>query len=151
MDTFVRRFIKASLAWLAGGVLLGVAMAAGPELIIYRPAHVHMNLLGFVTMMIFGVGYHLLPRLGGSPLRWKGLALFHWWVANAGLALMVSGFFLRPSFPMEGQATLVAGAISSATGALAFAVNIWRTLDAGAVRLAHLQRARPMPVREMIP
>ena len=32
MDTFVRRFIKSSLAWFAGGVLLGVAMAVKPEL-----------------------------------------------------------------------------------------------------------------------
>ena len=145
MDTFVRHFIKSSLAWLAGGVLLGVAMAAKPTLIIYRPAHVHMNLLGFVTMMIFGVGYHLLPRLGGSPLRWKWLAQFHWWVGNAGLALMVAGFFLRPSFAMAGQGTLIVGAICSATGALSFVVNIWKTLDAGILRLASMQRARPLP------
>ena len=145
MDTFVRHFIKSSLAWLAGGVLLGVAMAMKPTLIIYRPAHVHMNLLGFVTMMIFGVGYHLLPRLGGSPLRWKWLAQFHWWMGNAGLALMVAGFFLRPSFAAAGQSVLIIGAICSATGALSFAVNIWRTLDAGMVRLAGMQRARPLP------
>ena len=148
MDTFVRHFIKSSLAWLAGGVLLGVAMAAKPALIIYRPAHVHMNLLGFVTMMIFGVGYHLLPRLGGSPLRWKWLAQFHWWIGNAGLALMVAGFFLRPSFASAGGMTLIAGAICSATGALSFVVNIWKTLDAGIVRLASMQRARPLPTVE---
>ena len=148
MDSFVRHFIKSSLAWLAGGVLLGVAMAAKPELIIYRPAHMHMNLLGFVTMMIFGVGYHLLPRLGGSPLRWKWMPVFHLWMANAGLALMVAGFFLRPTYTVAGQVTLVVGAISSATGALSFVLNIWRTLDAGVVRLAELQRARPLPLRE---
>ena len=150
MDPFVRWFIKSSLAWLACGVLLGVAMAARPVLVIYRPAHVHMNLLGFVTMMIFGVGYHLLPRLGGSPLRWKWLATFHLLIANTGLALMAAGFFLRPSFAAAGQGVLIVGAISSATGALSFVINIWRTLDAGSERLARLQRARPLPVRESI-
>jgi cbb3-type cytochrome oxidase subunit 1 len=148
MDGFVRAFIKSSLAWLACGVTLGAAMAIRPELVIYRPAHLHMNLLGFVTMMIFGVGYHLLPRLGGSPLRWKALPVFHLWAANAGLALMVAGFFLRPSFQSAGQATLAIGAIFSTSGALSFVVNIWRTLDAGQVRLASMQRARPLPVTE---
>lgn len=148
MDAFVRYFIKSSLAWLAGGVLLGAAMAAKPELVIYRPAHVHMNLLGFVTMMIFGVGYHLLPRLGGSPLRWKWMPVFHLWMANAGLALMAAGFFLRPSYAATGRAILLVGAVSSAAGALSFVLNIWKTLDLGVERLARLQRARPLPVSE---
>ena len=145
MDLFVRRFIKSSLAWLAGGVTLGVAMAIWPTLVIYRPAHMHMNLLGFVTMMIMGVGYHLLPRLGGSPLKWKSLGIVHWWIANAGLALMVAGFFLRPSFAVTGRAVLGTGAVLSATGTLMFVVNIWRTLDEGQVRLATMQRAKPLP------
>ena len=56
MDWFVKAFLKASLAWLALGVTLGATMAAHPAYTIYRPAHAHMVLLGFVTMMIFGVG-----------------------------------------------------------------------------------------------
>lgn len=147
MDTFVRWFIKSSLAWLAGGVTLGLIMAVWPTTIIYRPAHMHMNLLGFVTMMIMGVGYHLLPRLGGSPLKWRSLAVFHWWIANAGLALMVAGFLLRPSFEVFGRGVLGIGAVLSAAGALMFVVNIWRTLDAGQVRLASMQRARPLPTK----
>ncbi len=145
MDPFVRHFIKSSLAWLAGGVTLGVAMAVVPNLVIYRPAHMHMNLLGFVTMMIFGVGYHLLPRLGGSPLRWKRLPVFHLWMQNVGLALMVAGFMLRPSIAGAGQVVLGVGAFCAATGALSFVINIWCTLDAGAIRLAAMQRAKPLP------
>ena len=145
MDPFVRQFIKSSLFWLAGGVSLGIAMAIHPEWVIYRPAHMHMNLLGFVTMMIFGVGYHLLPRLGGSPLRWKWLPVFHLWAGNIGLALMVTGFMLRPSIPGTGQAALAVGGTLAAAGALSFVVNIWRTLDMGVVRLASMQRARPLP------
>ena len=148
MDTFVRRFIKSSLAWFAGGVLLGVAMAVRRELVIYKPAHLHMNFLGFVTMMIFGVGYHILPRVAGSPLKWKWLASLHWWFANAGLALMVAGFFLRPWLNSPGQIVLAIGAVLSAAGALSFVVNIWSSLNAGEVRLASMQRAKPLPVKE---
>lgn len=148
MDTFVRRFIKSSLAWFAGGVILGAAMAVKPELVIYRPAHMHMNFLGFITMMIFGVGYHILPRVAGSPLKWKWLASLHWWIANAGLALMVAGFILRPWLNSPGQLVLAVGAVLSATGALSFVVNIWSSLNAGAVRLANMQRAKPLPAKE---
>ena len=148
MDTFVRNFIKSSLAWFAGGVLLGVGMAVKPELVIYKPAHLHMNFLGFVTMMIFGVGYHILPRVAGSPLQWKWMAIVHWWLANIGLALMVAGFILRPWFNSPGQMVLATGAVCSAVGALSFVMNIWRSLDAGAIRLAGIQRARPLPLKE---
>lgn len=58
MDGFVKAFIKASMAWLALGATLCVAMALQPAWLGYRPAHLHMLTLGFVAMMIFGVGYH---------------------------------------------------------------------------------------------
>jgi cbb3-type cytochrome oxidase subunit 1 len=145
VDPYVPYFIKSSLAWLAGGVSLGVAMAMRPEWVIYRPAHMHMNLLGFVTMMIFGVGYQLLPRLGGSPLRWRWMPLFHLWIGNIGLALMVTGFFLRPSIQGAGQLTLAVGGVCAATGALVFVINIWRTLDLGAERRAAMLKGRSMP------
>jgi cbb3-type cytochrome oxidase subunit 1 len=98
-------------------------------------------------MMIMGVGYHLLPRLGGSPLIWKSLAKVHLWVANAGLALMVLGFLLRPSFSW-GQYVLGVGGSVSAIGVFMFVINIWRTLDAGQVRLREIKRARALPTNE---
>ena len=52
MEWFVRWFIRSALVWFGLGVTLGLCMAAHPAWIIYRPAHVHMNLVGFVTMMI---------------------------------------------------------------------------------------------------
>ena len=129
MDWFVRRFIKSALAWLGLGVSMGVAMAAHPSWIIYRPAHVHMNLLGFVTMMIFGVGYHVIPRFVGHPLHSSKLAGMHWWLSNAGLALMVLGFLMAPHVGARSVPVLVTGGVLSALGAFAFIFNIWRTID----------------------
>jgi cbb3-type cytochrome oxidase subunit 1 len=135
MDWFVRAFVKASVSWLALGVTLGVAMAVEPAWTIYRTAHLHINLLGFVAMMIFGVAYHVMPRFAGTTLHDRRLAGIHWWVANAGLALLVTGFVLRytAGVPAGWSVTLLAaGGGASALGAYAFAYNIWRTLDAGA-------------------
>ena len=128
MDPFVRRFIRSSLIWLGVGVLLGLGMVLWPAAIAYRPAHMHANLLGFVSMMIFGVAYHVVPRFTGRGLHEPRLASVHVWVANAGLIGMVGGFVLRVHRP-EGVPLLVAGALLSTAGAFMFIFNIWRTLE----------------------
>ena len=115
MEAFVRNFIRSSVLWLGGGVVLGVWMALAPQAIVYRPAHVHANLLGFVSMMIFGVAYHVIPRFTGNPLSSRRLALVHLWIANIGLALLVSGWFIRPWQWNVGTAALGTGALEGAS------------------------------------
>ena len=149
MDWFVRRFIKAALVWLGLGVTLGVAMAVHPLWIIYRPAHVHMNLLGFVTMMIYGVAYHVVPRFFGHPLHNKKLAGAQWWISNASLAVMVVGFMLAPHFGSRSIPVLAGGGTLTALGAFAFIYNVWRTVD-GPEALRRLEQTPPSrraPVR----
>ena len=133
MDWFVRAFLKSSLVWLGAGVTLGVAMAAHPAWAVYRPAHVHMNLLGFVTMMIFGVAYHVIPRFSGHALHSRRLAAWHWFASNGGLALMVVGFVLRAR-GVASPAVLALGGTLAALGAYAFIYNLWRTIDGAPAR-----------------
>jgi cbb3-type cytochrome oxidase subunit 1 len=128
VDWAPRTFVKAGLLWLSCGATLGLAMAMRPEWIVYRPAHVHMNLLGFVAMIIFGVGYQILPRMMGYGLFSPRLAVAHWWLANAGLGLMVAGFFLRPSGVTGGVEVLVAGGMLETVGAYLFAFNLLRSM-----------------------
>jgi cbb3-type cytochrome oxidase subunit 1 len=148
VDWFVVRFIKAALVWLGLGVTLGVAMAAHPLWIIYRPAHMHMNLLGFVTMMIFGVGYHVLPRFFGHPLYSKRLGGAHWWLSNVGLGLMVVGFIMAPHVGARSIPVVATGGVLSAAGAFAFIFNIWRTIDGPAAlrRIAESPASRRPPL-----
>jgi hypothetical protein len=129
MDWFVKAFLKASVSWLALGVTLGVAMGVKPAWSIYRTAHLHMLLLGFVAMMIFGVAYHVIPRFAGNPLRSTRAAGAHWWLANAGLAVMVLGFVLRAQGKPVSSVLLGIGGTAAALGAYIFAVLVWRTLD----------------------
>ena len=129
MEWFVRAFVKSSVAWLALGAAVGVAMAAHPAWTIYRPAHAHMNLLGFVAMMIFGVAYHVIPRFSGHPLHSRALAGAHWWLANVGLALFASGFALVPHLGRPALALVALGGVASAAGGYCFIYNLWRTID----------------------
>jgi cbb3-type cytochrome oxidase subunit 1 len=132
VDSFVARFIRASLIWLGVGVALGVAMAFAPGVAGgYRPAHMHANLLGFVSMMIFGVAYHVIPRFVGSPLRSRRMAEIHLWVANVGLTLLAGGFIARVHVGPPAEFAIRAGAALAGVGAYLFIFNLWRTLDAG--------------------
>ncbi len=143
MEWFVRTFLKASLAWLSLGVTLGVAMAAHPMWTVYVPAHMHVMLVGFVTMMIYGVAYHVIPRFTGHPLHNRRAAEVHWWLANGGLALMVSGFVTRVARPDLGTVVLAAGGVLSALGAHIFVYLIWRTVDGPAPLKALAERSMP--------
>jgi cbb3-type cytochrome oxidase subunit 1 len=130
MDDFVKAFVKASVAWLGIGVVLGMAMAIVPEWTVYRAMHVHVMLLGFVTMFINGVGYHVVPRLSGRPLWSIPAARRHWWIANAGLCLMIAGFYLRASGSSVATGILSAGGLITAVGAFIFILQVWLTVDA---------------------
>lgn len=140
MEWFVKAFIRASLAWFTLGIAFGLAMAVYPAWVIYRPAHAHMGVVGFITMMIFGVGYQLLPRLFGFGLHSRGLAIAHWWLANVGLATMVTGFVLAPHIGPRSAPVTATGGSLFALGAFSFVYNMWRTFNAADAR----QRARAM-------
>jgi cbb3-type cytochrome oxidase subunit 1 len=129
MEWFVKAFLKSSVFWLAAGVTLGVGMAAHPPWAVYRPAHLHMLLLGFVAMMIFGVGYHVIPRIAGNPLQRGRAPMVHWWLANVGLTLMAVGFIGRASGWKPALVPLAVGGALAAAGAYVFAFVVWRTVD----------------------
>jgi cbb3-type cytochrome oxidase subunit 1 len=142
MDWYVRAFLKASLSWLAAGVSLGVAMAAHPLWTVYRLVHVHMLLLGFVTMMIYGVAYHVIPRFAGFPIHSRRAAVLPWWISNAGLVMMATGFAVRVHDATAGTIVLASGGTLSSLGAYTFVYVIWRTIDGpNALRQAN-RRAR---------
>lgn len=137
MEWFIKAFIRSSLLWFAAGITLGIAMSIHPAWVIYRPAHAHMNVVGFLTMLVFGVGYQLLPRLFGHPLYSTRLAAAHLYLANIGLAGLVLGFMVRPR-SIAGVWLTSSGGIVFGLGVAFWVWNLWRTFDAADAR----QRAR---------
>ncbi len=71
------------------GVLIGLEMVISPQKMTHIPLHVHFNLLGWMSMMIYGVAYHILPRFSGKPLYSEKMAEAHLWLGNIGLIGMV--------------------------------------------------------------
>lgn len=129
MDWFAKGFVKAALVWLGLGVTVGVTMAVHPEMTAYRTVHLHMNLLGFVSMMIYGVSYHVMPRFTGNAIHNVRIAVAQLWLANTGLALLTGGFAVRANGWPASTHLLAIGGVMGAVAAYCFIYNIWRTLE----------------------
>lgn len=145
MDWFVKYFIKSSLVWFSAAVAIAVAMALVPALTVYRTAHLHMALLGFVTQMIYGVALHVVPRFFGQPLVHRRAAEVQFWAAQFGLLLLVTGFATRVHVLSVAPTALALGGVLSAIGAGCFVVNLWRTIDASPMSRINAT-GRPVPL-----
>ncbi|VAX24217.1 hypothetical protein MNBD_NITROSPINAE02-96 [hydrothermal vent metagenome] len=131
MDKWPRNFIKASLIYMGLGVLMGLAMAfTDLTLAGMRFIHVHLMLLGFMAMMIYGVAYHIMPRFNAKPLPFDRLVGLQFWLANVGLLGMVTlygaGAFWGP--PMMRMAFGVFGLLE-AISIFIFIANIYAVVS----------------------
>ena len=99
MDRFVKNFIAMSIVYLAVAAILGVVMLGRPEYLGYRFVHSHLMLLGWVSMMIYGVGYHILPRFAGKLLKSRAMGEAHFWLSNIGLVGMLYFYVLLQKNP----------------------------------------------------
>ena len=91
MDRYPKMFVRWAIIYLLIGTMIGLLM--GVNIInrsIFRFAHIHINLLGFMVMIVSGIAYHILPRFNARPLKWPGLVSYHFYLANIGIIGMVS-------------------------------------------------------------
>jgi hypothetical protein len=122
MDRYTKGFVVASLVYFFLAAVLGIWMGGTASAGWVQFAHVHFNLLGFMSMMIYGVGYFILPRFNGRTLRWPSWVPVHFFVANIGLVGMVA---TAPSIPSAGFVFFSALSVISAG---MFAVNLGATM-----------------------
>ncbi len=146
MSTYMKRFIYASLTYLALGALLGLLNAHPSTAYVARYAHTHFNLTGFMAMMIYGIGYFILPRFNGSDLRFPNWVPIHFWLGNLSLVLMVTCkalaiFLSSPGFNIAFEVFATLQLISI----FMFVINIWGTLSRKPVPAAAAQPSTPAP------
>ena len=122
-------FIFSGLIYLVIGVTLGVLFLIFPETRGLRSVHAHLNLVGFIIFIIFGVAYHILPRFRGRPLYSEKLAWWQFWLANVGLVGLL--VFLGLGTYVSFGGLIILQAVFGATLALSiylFVYNMLRTL-----------------------
>ncbi|MDB5538576.1 MAG: hypothetical protein JWQ89_303 [Devosia sp.] len=81
-------FIAVGVLFALFGMAWGIQMAISQDHTL-APAHAHNNLIGFVTMVIYGVYYKLVPAAAQTRL-----ALAHFWLALVGALSMGAGIAL---------------------------------------------------------
>ncbi len=129
MDKFVKGFIVMSIVYLGISTFLGIGMLVHPNLMAIKFVHSHLNMLGWVSMMIYGVGYHILPRFMGRPLYSNKIVEAQFWGANLSLVGMLV-FYCLDVFNAGGPYRMIAvvfGAVQAVTIFLFF-YNMLMTL-----------------------
>jgi hybrid cluster-associated redox disulfide protein len=126
MERFPKLFILAAIGYLLVGVLLGIYQGIGAyDPAVTRFVHIHLNLLGFMAMFIYGVAYHILPRFNAKPITNPALIPVHFYLVNAGLIGM-SLFAMFNGLHSEGIAHygFIISSIVESTGIFIFAYNL---------------------------
>jgi cbb3-type cytochrome oxidase subunit 1 len=82
----------AAVLMVTGGMVWGIVMAISDDHSA-MPAHAHLNLLGWVSLFLFGVFYHLHPAIDRSKaaLAQVGIWIAGTLVLTVGVALIHTG------------------------------------------------------------
>lgn len=88
MPHLSRLFFKTAIVFLIVGIAMGLQMAiSGNHNVI--GAHAHANLLGWVTMALFGTYYAFNPAKAATRM-----ANLQYWVYTAGVVVIVPSLYL---------------------------------------------------------
>ena len=116
---------RAAVLFVIVGMLWGLQMAIAEDHSAF-PAHAHLNLLGWVSLFLFGVYYHLHPSLERSRL-----ALAQVWIWIAGTVVMSIGVGLVHTGHDSGNPFAAAGSIIVIVAMGMFAWLVYRTEISG--------------------
>ena len=113
-------FLRLAVLYLIVGVGLGLYMAASNDHSMF-PVHAHLNLLGWVSLALFGMFYRVVPAAAATTL-----AKLHFWVYVPAhfLQMVLLAMFFRGVTAIEPAL----GAVSMLVGVaiLMFAVVVWK-------------------------
>jgi cbb3-type cytochrome oxidase subunit 1 len=112
------RFLKIAVVYLFIGALLGLAMGTTQQFAL-ASVHAHLLLLGWESLALAGVIYHLYPVAAATRL-----AQIHFWLHNVGLPVfMVALGMLHTGHESAGPIVgISAGVVLIALGI--FAANV---------------------------
>ena len=111
---------KLAVLFVITGIAMGIGMAASQDHAI-MPAHAHLNLLGWVSLFLFGIYYERRPALDMSRLAIIQVAL--WSIGTVVLTIAVAAIHLgyTAADPIAALASLIVLA-----GMLLFAYFVFR-------------------------
>lgn len=120
MTQFSRRFLLCAIAYVIVGMTLGIFMGATQDFT-FEAVHAHMNLVGWATMGLFSYYYNAVPEAGETRL-----AHVHFWVAQAGILMLIPGLTMVLQGNMTGEPILILGEMLTAASMLLFGFTVYR-------------------------
>jgi hypothetical protein len=117
-------FLRLAVLYLIAGVGLGLQMAATNNHSMF-PVHAHLNLLGWVSLTLFGLFYRVVPAAATTTL-----AKLHFWIYVPAhfVQMVLLAMFYRGATavePMLGAVSMLVG-----VGIVLFAVVVWKNTPA---------------------
>jgi hypothetical protein len=88
MHTISNRFLRLAVVAALCGMAWGAFMGARQDFAL-ATAHAHLNLLGWVSMTLYGLFYRVVPNAAEGLLP-----RLHFWVALAGVVIFVPSLAL---------------------------------------------------------
>ncbi len=112
-------FFASGVIYVTLGMFFGIWMSASQDHTM-AGAHAHLNLVGWVTMALFGVFYHLVPAAAQSPL-----AKVHFALATIGVWFMVPGIAL--AIMGQTEVPVIIGSFATVGSMLLFLFAVFRS------------------------
>jgi len=129
MDKYAKAFVKASLIYLGVGTIMGIGMFLFPDIrFTIARVHVHILLLGFMAMMIYGVGYHILPRFMGRPVYSHRLGNIQVWLANITLIGLSISWIIEALQGGVWHVWAILFGIGQGVAIFLFMFNLWKSM-----------------------
>lgn len=122
VDRLASRATSAAGAALPVSLALLAATEAGWLAPSWRLAALHLATLGWVLGMVVGVGYHVLPRMSGRPIRTVGPVRAQLAVHALAVVLIV------PALGRAWPSVFVAAALLVVLAMVLFAAAVWPSL-----------------------
>jgi hypothetical protein len=111
---------RAAVAFVVVGMIWGLQMAISDNHSAF-PAHAHLNLLGWVSLFLFGIYYRLHPALEHSRL-----ALSQIWLWVIGTVVQAIGVGLVTTGTASGEPAAAGGSILVLVSILIFGWLVFR-------------------------
>jgi cbb3-type cytochrome oxidase subunit 1 len=115
-----KAYLKVATVYFTIGVLAGLIMGIIHDFR-FTSVHAHVNLLGWVTMALFGLIYHFYPNAANSKL-----AKTQFWLHNIGVPVMLGGISLQVLGVSAALPPTIIGSLAVVIGVILFMVNVFK-------------------------
>jgi hypothetical protein len=116
------KLIKIAVVYFVIGVLLGMYMSMSEKMML-TPVHVHVNLLGWMSLALAGLIYVAFPGAADTTL-----AKLHFWLHNIGLPVMMIALALLIYGVAWAHIFVAIGGVVTVIAIILFAINVLKNL-----------------------